>query len=179
MRRTIGTATTPGRWRRLRTLRIALATALIVAAPFVGGRDPGGTGPRAGADSSSGGTSLTGTSLAETASVPGGRPGAESGAAPPGSHTGEPLRVVPVPLADPGVADVLSPGDLVDLVAVDTSHADPDRPGPVLVAHGARVRDTPDGRPGTRSILVEVPESAAASLAATAAGTPLAVIVHG
>lgn len=97
----------------------------------------------------------------------------------PGTPAGEALRVVPVPLADPAVADVLNPGDLVDLVAVATAHEVPHDGGPVLVARGARVRDTPDGRPGTRSILVEVPESAAASLAATAAGTPLAVIVHG
>lgn len=87
--------------------------------------------------------------------------------------------MVPVPLADPGVADVLSPGDLVDLVAVGTARSTPSEHGPVLVARGARIRDTPDGSPGTRSILVEVPESAAAPLAATAAGTPLAVIVHG
>ena len=62
------------------------------------------------------------------------------------------------------------------LVAVDAA---PDAHEPALVARAARVRDTPDGRNGTRSILVEVPESAAATLAATAAGSPLAVIVHG
>ena len=63
----------------------------------------------------------------------------------------------------------------MDLVAVERAPT-PTNP---LVARAARVRDTPDGRPGTRSILVEVPESAAATLAATAAGSPLAVIVHG
>ncbi|MBB1044851.1 hypothetical protein G6018_10055, partial [Dietzia sp. DQ11-44] len=50
---------------------------------------------------------------------------------------------------------------------------------PAVVARAARVRDTPAGRVGSRSILVEVPESDAARLASTAAGTPLAVLVHG
>lgn len=86
------------------------------------------------------------------------------------------VRVVPVPLADPAVADLLHPGDLVDLVGP----ADPDSPtGPAVVARAVRVRDTPAGRVGSRSILVEVPESDAARLASTAAGTPLAVLVHG
>ncbi|MEH6819281.1 MAG: hypothetical protein V7706_04940 [Dietzia psychralcaliphila] len=86
------------------------------------------------------------------------------------------VRVVPVPLADPAVADLLKPGDLVDLVGT----AEPDSPaGPAVVARAARVRDTPTGRSGSRSILVEVPESDAARLASTAAGTPLAVLVHG
>lgn len=163
MRRTIGTATTPGRWRGRRTARIALATALIVAAPFVGGRDSDSAGHTPDDPLTPNGPSEVGAraSLA------------------PGAHGDESLRVVPVPLADPGVADVLEAGDLVDLVAVDIANADPHVDGPVLVARGARVRETPDRRPGTRSILVEVPESAAAPLAATAAGTPLAVIVHG
>lgn len=163
MRRTIGTATTPGRWRARRTARIALATALIVAAPFVGGRDAGSAG-----------------STPDDPVTPQGLSGAEAQAAlPPDTQAGQSLRVVPVPLADPSVADVLSPGDLVDLVAVDIANEDPHDRGPVLVARGARVLQTPEGRAGARSILVEVPESAAASLAATAAGTPLAVIVHG
>ncbi|RBA39121.1 hypothetical protein DQ226_03725 [Dietzia maris] len=87
-----------------------------------------------------------------------------------------PVRVVPVPLADPTVADLLRPGDLVDLVG--TAELAPGKP-PALVAHAARVRDAPVGRSGARSLLVEVPAADAASLAATAAGTPLAVVVHG
>ena len=163
MRRTIGTATTPGRWRSRRTARIALATALIVAAPFVGGRDSGG------ADSTPGGPF-----------TPDGPSGVDAQSAPsPDASPGQSLRMVPVPLADPGVADVLTPGDLVDLVAVDIANEGPHGGEPVPVARGARVIQTPEGRPGARSILVEVAEPVAASLAATAAGTPLAVIVHG
>lgn len=163
MRRTIGTATTPGRWRSRRTARIALATALIVASPFVGGRDADSAG-----------------SPPDGPVTPHNPTGAEARAAStPGAHAGQSLRVVPVPLADPGVAELLEPGDLVDLVAVDIANEDPHPGGPVLVARGARVLQTPEGRAGARSILVEVPEPAAASLAATAARTPLAVIVHG
>lgn len=169
MRSTISTAITPARWRRRRAARIALACALVVAAPFVGGPDSDPSGqPNPGADAApadAGPARVSGTGSPES-------PGQ-------GVLAGEPLRVVPVPLADPGVADVLQAGDLVDLVAVDPeAHPDPGR-GPVLVASGARVRDTPAGGHGTRSVLVEVPQSRAAALAATAAGTPLAVIVHG
>ncbi len=192
MRTRFATATTPGRWRRRRTARIALATALIVAAPFVGGRGadtgdadgPARIGPGH-PDSVHAGSVHAGSAQAgsaEAAATPGdtSAAGAETHpAARPVPHTGEAVRLVPVPLADAGVADVLGPGDLVDLIAVDSAHEHPHGHGPAVVARGARVRQTPDGRGGTRSILVEVPESAAASLAATAAGTPLAVVVHG
>ncbi|AVZ39953.1 MULTISPECIES: hypothetical protein [unclassified Dietzia] len=86
------------------------------------------------------------------------------------------VRVVPIPLADPTVADLLSAGDLVDLIGT----VDPDSPGgPLVIARAARVADTPAGRGGSRSILVEVPESDAARVASHAAGTPLAILVHG
>lgn len=95
--------------------------------------------------------------------------------------------MVPVPLANPAVADALDAGNLVDLVAIADSARGPEPPpggeqgliGPVVVARAALVRAIPAGRPGVRSILVEVPESVAPHLAATAATTPLAVIVHG
>lgn len=168
MRRTIASVTTPGRWRRRRTARIGLAAALVVAAPFVDRHDSDGPD-----DPPPGSTSAPGPAAADA--------------------TGDdpargPVRVVPVPLADPAVADLLRPGDLVDLVAtVDLApddapnHAPDLDPGhaPAVVAHAARVRDAPEGRPGGRSLLVEVPEADAARLAATAAGTPLAVVVHG
>lgn len=149
MRRTIASVTTPGRWRRRRAVRIGLAAALVVAAPFVdrsGAPDPA-------------------------------EPTAPAAAAGPGDDPAPgPVRVVPVPLADPTVADLLRPGDLVDLVG--TAELAPGQ-SPALIAHAARVRDAPVGRSGARSILVEVPETDAARLAATAAGTPLAVVVHG
>lgn len=178
MRTRIATATTPGRWRRRRAARIALATALIVAAPFVGSRDAdgsGSTGSGSGHARSTEATAPGGTGAENTWAV-----GAEAHSADqPRTHSGEAVRLVPVPLADAGVADVLASGDLVDLIAVGTAPDQPPGHAPVVVAHSARVRETPDGRGGTRSILVEVPESAAAPLAAIAAGTPLAVIVHG
>ncbi|MBB1027259.1 hypothetical protein G6026_06065, partial [Dietzia sp. DQ11-38-2] len=49
----------------------------------------------------------------------------------------------------------------------------------LVIARAARVADTPAGRGGSRSILVEVPESDAARVASHAAGTPLAILVHG
>lgn len=179
MRRTIAIATTPGRWRRRRTARMAVAAALVVAAPFVGRPD----GDPAHADGGVSSPDATSSSPASSGPAP-------SATSADGSRH-EAMRVVPVPLADPAVADVLSPGDLVDLVAVAGPAPDPAAPGsggpgggdqgggPVLAARAAQVRDIPAGRPGARSILVEVPESAAPDLAATAATTPLAVIVHG
>ncbi|WP_255583799.1 hypothetical protein [Dietzia sp. ANT_WB102] len=151
--------TTPGRWRRRRTARIGLAAALVASAPFV---DRPGT---------------------VNSTVPAAPPGAigvradEVGADGFGTvPSRDPVRVVPVPLADPAVADLLHPGDLVDLV--DTAEFAPGQ-APALVAHGARVRDVPAGRTGRRSLLVEVPEADAAQLAAIAAGIPLAIVVHG
>lgn len=182
MRRTIASVTTPGRWRRRRTARMALAAALVVAAPFVGRSDP-----------------------AETTGPP--PDVAASAIAAADGGPARPVRVVPVALADPAVADLLQPGDLVDLVSTidagtipgtgsvagpvaghpqadDAGHAvaDAARNGTVsdlVVARAARVRDIPAGRSGARSVLVEVPEELAAHLAATAATNPLAVVVHG
>lgn len=150
MRRTIASVTTPGRWRRRRAVRIGLAAALVAAAPFVdrsGAPDPADPTAPTAADAGPGDDPARG-----------------------------PVRVVPVPLADPTVADLLRPGDLVDLVG--TAELAPGQ-APALAAHAARVRDAPVGRSGARSLLVEVPEADAARLAATAAGTPLAVVVHG
>ena len=88
---------------------------------------------------------------------------------------------MPVPLADPAVADLLHAGDLVDLVAAhDPATPDEGGAGAHTVARAAQVKEVPPARPGGhRSVLVEVPEAEAAHLAATAAGAPLAVLVHG
>lgn len=168
MRRLLASVTAPRRWRRRRVARIALAATLVVAAPFAG---------RPGPD------------------APAGTPPADDRHAADLSR----IRVVPVPLADPALADLLQPGDLVDLVGTaqpgghtggghsDSGGAGPDgaldpasdaAAVPTVVARAARVRDTPDGRAGSRSILVEVPHADAARLAATAAVTPLAVLLH-
>lgn len=157
MRRTIASVTTPGRWRRRRTARMAFAAALVVAAPFVGRSDP-----------------------AETTGPP---PDAAASVTAADGGPALPVRVVPVALADPAVADLLQPGDLVDLVsAIDAGAHDPSAHAAapdLVVARAARVRDTPAGRSGARSVLVEVPADLAAHLAATAATNPLAVVVHG
>ena len=185
MRRTIASVTTPSRWRRRRAARVAVAGALVIAAPFVG--NPGSTDPVEAATLND----QTGDTKSEAQH--GDSPGSTTGSAGTPDER-EPLRIVPVPLADPAVADLLRPGDLVDLVgtadtagtAITAHPPAPDEPpdaapeaGPVLVARAARVRETPAGQSGSRSILVEVPEVDAAHLAATAAGTPLAVVVHG
>lgn len=195
----------PRRWRGRRGARIALAAALLLAAPFAGKLAAGAadsTEAFAVASDLSAGHVVTADDL-DTVTVPAGlvpdgavsTPDHAIGARLTGAvrrgelltdaglsgRPGHPdtrgaLRVVPVPLADPAVADLLDTGDLVDLVGP----ADPGSPtGPEPVARAAVVRDVPAGRAGHRSILVEVPESDAARLAATAAGTPLAVLVHG
>lgn len=193
------------RWRGQRGVRIAVATALVIAAPFAGRLTADGSTSSdalaVAADLQTGHVVtaedldtvtvpvdllpdgvLTSTDHALGARLTGpvrrgelltdaglaGRPGQPD---PRGAQ-----RVVPVPLADPAVADLLEPGDLVDLVGPTDPHS---RGEPEPVARAARVRDVPTGRTGHRSILVEVPESDAARLAATAAGTPLAVLVHG
>ena len=162
MRRTIASVTAPGRWRRRRTARIGLAAAFVVSAPFV---DRPGTVSSTVPAASPGGIGAIGVR-------------ADAGGADGfGTVTSrDPVRVVPVPLADPAVADLLHPGDLVDLV--DTAEFAPGQ-APELVTHGARVRDVPAGRTGGRSLLVEVPEADAARLAAIAAGIPLAIVIHG
>lgn len=166
MRRHLATAAAPRRWRRRRTARIALAAALVVLAPFAGRSDTDGTGAH-------GPDTTTATASADGAGTDGAAAHARDPDGPPAGD----VRVVPVPLADPAVAELLRPGDLVDLVsAADIS---PDPAVDMLVARAARVREIHGGRPGSGSILVEVPQPEAARIAAIAAGTPLAVIVHG
>ena len=207
MNGTIGTRT-GRRFRRRRGrrgARIALAVALVAAAPLVGRLDPAGAHPTgivsvtddlpAGHTLAAGDVEVVGvpadtapdgavTTADEavgarlTGAVRRGElltdAGLDGPDGTPGTHAD--LRVVPVPLADPSVADLLTTGDLVDLVGPD----DPGVPtGPEPVVRAARVAGVPDGRGGHRSLLVEVPEADAARLAATAAGTPLAVVVHG
>lgn len=180
MRRHITTAAAPRRWRRRRTARIALALALVLLAPFAGRSDSGGA---EGTDSTAVGhahTGITGDSAGTTGTGAPGTAGSAAGTTGPAGHTGAPrgdIRVVPVPLADPAVAELLQPGDLVDLVSA--AEISPDPAVDMVVARAARVREIPDGRQGSRSILVEVPQPEAARIAAIAAGTPLAVIVHG
>lgn len=202
------TTLTRGRARRLRGrrgLRIALAAALVVAAPLVGRLDATGAatvdavivsgdlpaghalgeadldvvavattllpdGALTGTDDAIG-ARLTGPVRRGELLTDAGLTGRAGSPDPRGD-----LRVVTVPLADPAVADPLEPGDLVDLVGP----TDPDAPvAGDPVARAARVTGVPSGGSGARSLLVEVPEADAARLAATAAGTPLAVLIHG
>ena len=162
MRRPIATAAAPRRWRRRRTARIVLAVSLVVLAPVAGRSHPDATNTSTAAASATGGESVD-----AAAEHPGDRHGPPAGD----------VRVVPIPLADPAVAELLRPGDLVDLVsAADIS---PHPATDTLVARAARVREIPARHPGSRSILVEVPQPEAARIAAIAAGTPLAVLIHG
>lgn len=192
MRRTIASPTTSGRWRRRRIARIAAATALIVAAPFAGHSDNENSHIADQSITSAARLdSHIGSGTPPASAAPGSLAAAAGGAAPdsaaPGGVGAEEIRVVPVPLADPAVADALKAGDMVDLLTLADTTPDPDLPpeastaptGPVIVARAALVRAVPTGRSGGRSILVEVGESIAPHLAATAATSPLAVVVHG
>lgn len=198
-----------GRWRGRRGVRLALAAALVVAAPFVDGwrgadatttevltvvRDlpsghvvtetdiapagfPGGSVPDGAvtAISRAVGTRLAGPVRRGELLTDAGLVGRPGDARTRGSH-----RVVPVPLADPSVADHLTIGDVVDLVPPAGSSPPDGVDEAVPVARAVEVVELPAGRAGgPRSILVEVPERDAARLAATAAGVPLAVLVHG
>ncbi|MBO0827927.1 MAG: Flp pilus assembly protein CpaB [Streptosporangiales bacterium] len=88
----------------------------------------------------------------------------------------------PVRIADPGVASLLRPGSLVDVLAVPTA-AGLDATGPARVI-AARVRvvslpgttDTPDGS-GTLVVVAATPEQAAA-LTRAAAGSRLSVTLQ-
>lgn len=204
---TIGTLTRgrTRRWRGRRGARIALAATLVLAAPLVGRFDAAGSATSdavaVSGDLPSGhvvtaadldtvtvpADVLPDGAVADDAQVIGARlagPVRRGELLTDAGVTGRPgeadprgpVRVVPVPLADPAVADLVQPGDLVDLVGP----GDPASPtGPEPVARGARITGVPAGRAGHRSLLVEVPAPDAARLAATAAGTPLAVLVHG
>lgn len=192
MRRTIASPTASGRWRRRRIARIAVAAALIVAAPFAGHASSENSYIVDQAASSAGRPgSPTDADTPPNSGAPGSLTATMGGAGPDSAATGgsgaEAIRVVPVPLADPSVADALEAGDMVDLLTLTGTTPgaalppeDPTAPaGPVIVARAALVRAVPEGRSGGRSILVEVGESIAPHLAATAATSPLAVVVHG
>ena len=176
MRRHITAAAAPRRWRRRRAARIALAVALVLLAPFAGRSDPDGA-EDADLTAADGNVHAGISAASHTDGALAGTPGAAAGSEGPSPTAPGDIRVVPVPLADPGVAGLLRPGDLVDLVSAAEISSDP--AVDMLVARAARVREIPEGRPGSRSILVEVPQPEAARIAAIAAGTPLAVIVHG
>lgn len=98
--------------------------------------------------------------------------------------TGDPDAVaVPVRLADPEVASLLTPGAHVDVVTV----APEDGSRPVLLAADATVvtvrADEPDGamqtgaRPG-RLVVIAVPRGSATQLASVSLGQPVAVTLR-
>lgn len=84
---------------------------------------------------------------------------------------------VPVPLAVRAVADVLAPGDIVDLVSIA------DDGSARVVAARARVVEQPDAgggfTPTTALLLVAVPESSALDLATATAQGAMTVLIHG
>jgi pilus assembly protein CpaB len=87
--------------------------------------------------------------------------------------------IAPLRLADPAVAALLRPGDVVDIVA-----ADPDaQPGATVVAAGARVvtvPQLPDDRAGPSPegglVLIDVDSQTAAVVAQVAASGTLSII---
>lgn len=91
--------------------------------------------------------------------------------------TGDPgAATVPVQLADPDVADLLRPGQRVDVVTLD-----PNQQNPVLAENATviTIRDTPgtQGQPG-RLVLVAVPRPVATKLAAASLRQPVTVTLR-
>lgn len=92
--------------------------------------------------------------------------------------TGDPsAATVPVQLADPDVADLLRPGQRVDVVTLD-----PNQQSNQVLAENATVitiRDTPgtQGQPG-RLVLVAVPRQVATRLAAASLRQPVTVTLR-
>ena len=91
--------------------------------------------------------------------------------------TGDPsAATVPVQLADPDVADLLRPGQRVDVVTLD-----PNQQNPVLAENATviTIRDTPatQGQPG-RLVLVAVPKQLATKLAAASLRQPVTVTLR-
>lgn len=160
--RAAGPPTPP--WRRRRTLRLALAGALLVAAPLAGAAGRDGTDVVTAAHDLPAGHVLTGDDLATATLPPGAEPDGALTTPPTGSRLasavrrGETLtdarvasgahdtdgRVVAVPLADPALASVLVAGDVVDLVAAaDTGPLSSPAPAQLPVPAG------PPGSPGS------------------------------
>lgn len=92
--------------------------------------------------------------------------------------TGDPTAAtVPVQLADPDVADLLRPGQRVDVVTLDPNQ----QANPVLAANATviTIRDTPgtQSQPG-RLVLVAVPKQVATRLAAASLRQPVTVTLR-
>ena len=96
------------------------------------------------------------------------------------STAGPDARIVPLPLGDAAVLDLIRPGDVVDVLTVT---ADPDDPRPVVVASGAVVVLVSDkgraaGAGGKRVALVALPARAANEVAASSLVQPVTLIIH-
>ncbi|GAA3021991.1 SAF domain-containing protein [Gordonia defluvii] len=97
----------------------------------------------------------------------------------PGQLTGDPdARLVPIHLADDGTADLLVPGDVVDVL----TKGGPSEP-PRVIAAGAVVAlgSGPTGRRGGNSgspVLLALNASAAHRVAAAGLTTALTVVIH-
>ncbi|SFC17819.1 RcpC/CpaB family pilus assembly protein [Streptomyces aidingensis] len=171
--------------RAVRRRRRAVAASLAVAAAALAAAAPRDSGRPAG------------PLVAEAADPPedgrataaGSRPAARPGSAVPdrperSAPDGGALVAAPVRIADPGAARLLSPGDLVDVLATGPA---PPGAGPPrtarLVAHRAEVAAVPPGvetdAPGDAArgalVVLAVPPETAARLAAAAADSELAV----
>jgi Flp pilus assembly protein CpaB len=88
--------------------------------------------------------------------------------------TGDPRAVaVPVRLADPAVAELLSPGARVDVVTVSADSL----PGSVVLAADATVV-TVRGHADDRLVVIALPREAATRVASVSLGQPVAITLR-
>jgi len=97
------------------------------------------------------------------------------------STAGPDARIVPLPLADSALLDLIRPGDVVDVLAATTSDTGADA-RPQLIATDAvvvLVSEKPKGAgTGSRVVLVALPAHAANDVAAAALGQSVTLTFH-
>lgn len=91
----------------------------------------------------------------------------------------EDSNIIPIKLAEPTLAGLLRPGDVISILTTES-----DKSEPVMIAAGGRVvfavteaSELPGATPGT--VLVSLPATAAQHVAAASLSLPLAVVVTG
>jgi Flp pilus assembly protein CpaB len=99
------------------------------------------------------------------------------------SVAGPDARIVPLPLADTALLDLVRPGDVVDVLAADADAADDAGAGPQLVATDAvvvMVSEKPKGagNGSDRVVLVALPAHAANDVAAAALVQTVTLTFH-
>ncbi|KAA8968851.1 MAG: flagellar biosynthesis protein FlgA [Mycobacterium sp.] len=97
------------------------------------------------------------------------------------STAGPGARIVPVHPADPALADLVRPGDVVDVVAAPAQHDTGTNTGPRIVASNAVVvvvSAKQQAQAGERVVLVAVPAGAATAVAGATLGQAVTLALH-